>query len=100
VQRSLHSKQYAVFLSQLRAARAAAAVTQVELAARLAVDQAVISKSERGARRLDVVELLEWLNALGVEPAQFVSSVAAEVGRHTSRARQARHMIRRKAPTQ
>jgi hypothetical protein len=35
---------------------------------------------------------------LDVEPGQFVSSVAAAAGRHSQRARQARQMVRRKAP--
>ncbi len=42
------------FLARLRAARAAAGFTQVEVARRL---QAFVSKSESGDRRVDVIEL-------------------------------------------
>lgn len=96
MQRSLHTQQYAAFLAELRSAREAAAVTQVELAERLAVGQGVISKSERGARRLDVVELIEWLAALGMDPAAFVSRVAGRVVTSGSRARLARRIAGRK----
>jgi transcriptional regulator with XRE-family HTH domain len=96
VPRSLHTEQYAAFLSELRAAREASAVTQVQLAQRLAVGQGVISKSERGARRLDVVELIEWLTALGLDPADFVARVTSQVVASGTRTRLAQRMIARK----
>lgn len=99
MQHSLHSPQYAAFLVALRAAREAAAVTQVELAERLAVTQGVISKSERGARRIDVVELIEWLVALGVDPGDFVSKMAGRLVQPGRRGRLAQRLSRRRKVT-
>ncbi len=48
---------YRRFLARLRAARAAAGLTQVEVARRLGKSQAFVSKSESGDRRVDVIEL-------------------------------------------
>ena len=96
MQRPLHTQQYAAFLAGLRAAREAAAVTQVELADRLGVEQSFISKAERGARRLDVVELIEWVSALGLDPIQFVSRVVDQVSSTGYRSRLARRVIGRK----
>ncbi len=47
-------------------------VYQEELARRLSVPQSYVSKVETGARRIDVVELLRWLDALDVCPDAFV----------------------------
>ena len=48
---------YRRFLTRLRSARAAAGLTQVEVARRLGKSQAFVSKSESGDRRVDVIEL-------------------------------------------
>lgn len=75
MQKSLHSSQYAVFLEQLRHARLQAGVSQAELATRLRVEQSLISKCERGIRRLDVVELQLWVQALGLDLSSFVAEL-------------------------
>ncbi|WP_424217994.1 helix-turn-helix domain-containing protein [Thauera humireducens] len=41
-------------------------LTQVELASRLNATQTFISKCERGERRLDIVELKQWCEAIGL----------------------------------
>lgn len=57
--------------SLLRAARYAARLRQVDLAECLGLSQTVISNVERGARPLSVMELRDWLRALGVDFVQF-----------------------------
>lgn len=69
-----YSRRYKQFLLALRQARESRGITQIEMARKLRVDQSWVSKVERGARRLDVVELEIWCNALGVEPSEFVGS--------------------------
>ena len=59
----------------LQARRTSAKVSQVELARRLDWTQADISKCETGVRRLDVVELKLWLEALGSDLAGFVEEL-------------------------
>lgn len=79
MQKSLYNRHYQVMLAMLRDARAAANLTQVELAARLAVSQSDVSKIEQGTRRLDVIELRQWLHAIGVQLPQFISDFEAKL---------------------
>jgi len=63
----LHSHDYFVhFLDELRNARIRSGVTQVRLAELIDEDQTFVSKCERGVRRLDVVEMKRWTEALGM----------------------------------
>lgn len=68
------SRRYTQFLAALRLARESRGITQVQLAQKLRVEQSLVSKVERGARRLDIVELEMWCHALGMELVEFVSS--------------------------
>ena len=72
MEKSIYLPEYAVFLRQLRACRRAAGLTQEELAARLGATQSFVSKCERGERRLDVVELRAFCEALGVGLSEFM----------------------------
>ncbi len=78
--RSVHTPAYKALLETLIEAREAAGLTQVELAARLETTQSFISKCERGERRLDVVEFVEFVKAMGREPTglrrKFLDRVA------------------------
>ncbi len=71
--RTLLAREYKVFLTRLRMSRRAAGLTQQELARRLGATQSFVSKVERGERRLDVVELRSWCDALGVPLPKFVA---------------------------
>ena len=71
MQKSIHSPRYRAFLRLLREVRERAGVTQEELATRLGESQSFVSKCERGERRLDVVEVYAFCEALGVAFAQF-----------------------------
>lgn len=73
--KSLHTRQYALFLRELRAARKNAGVTQAELAQRLALTQSDVSKCERGTRRMDIIELRAWSQALGLELVNLVERI-------------------------
>ena len=58
--KSVHSRRYREFLVRLRAAREAAGLTQVVVAAAFRQPQSFVSKCESGERRVDVIELLEF----------------------------------------
>ena len=47
-------------------------MTQVELAQRLGKPQSYVSKVEILERRLDVIELMDWLNALNTDLSSFI----------------------------
>lgn len=64
--KSTHTPEYAVLLELLRELRDRAGVLQAELAERLGVPQSYVSKSENGERRLDILEVRAWCDALEV----------------------------------
>lgn len=66
MEKSLHSKEYRLLLDLLRSERERVGLTQEDLAAQLDATQSFVSKCERGERRLDVVELRYWCEALGI----------------------------------
>ena len=65
---STHNPDYQLLLAVLKAARKRAGVSQIDLAERLGNTQTFVSKCERGERRIDAVELVEFAEALGVPP--------------------------------
>ena len=79
IRRSLHSKDYKAFLRVLKRVREEAGLTQAELADRLGETQTYISKSERGQRRVDVVEFRRWCAHLSVDYAKFMAELDREV---------------------
>ena len=72
MEKSLFSSEYGVLLDELRSARQHAGLTQNQLAANRKTTQSLVSKCERGERRLDVVELRSWCQALGVPFSKFL----------------------------
>ena len=72
MQKSISSRSYAHFVSCLRHAREQAGLTQEMLARSLGETQTFISKCERGERRVDVVELRVFCQAMGITLEKFV----------------------------
>jgi transcriptional regulator with XRE-family HTH domain len=70
--KSLHTHQNEIFLTMLRHSREAQRLRQLDLAVRLGRGQAIISRAERGVRRLDVIELRAWLQALEIDFRTFM----------------------------
>ncbi|MHC5171461.1 helix-turn-helix domain-containing protein [Acinetobacter johnsonii] len=62
--RSIHDPRYQDLIKKPIALRESKNVTQVELARRLEKPQSYVSKVEILERRLDVIELTDWLNVL------------------------------------
>ncbi len=75
MQKSIHSPRYRAFLRLLRDTREEAGLSQADLGARLGESQSFISKCERGERRLDIVELHAFCNALGTSFRRFAGQV-------------------------
>ena len=73
--KSVHSRQYMVMLRCLIELRRSAGLTQVQLSERLDIQQTDVSKCERGARRLDVLELRQWVMALNSSLPTFCAQV-------------------------
>jgi transcriptional regulator with XRE-family HTH domain len=69
--KSIHSRRSAKLRQLLIAARKKTGLSQAELAAQLGGTQSAVSKIERGERRLDVVEFMNWCDAIGVDPTEL-----------------------------
>jgi len=72
-----HSDAYRRFAAALKAERTRRGLTQRDLASRMGRDHTYITKYETCVRRLDVIEMLEVLEAMGVDPAAFVAELAS-----------------------
>jgi transcriptional regulator with XRE-family HTH domain len=83
MKKSSKSHEYAVLGETLRQTREKAGVTQVDLAARLKQTQSYVSKLERGAVRLDFVQVRRICLALGGRFSAFVQSF--EINLHKGR---------------
>lgn len=67
---TIHDERYIVLISRLRRLREG--LRQIDLADRLGKQQSYVSKVEGLERRLDVMELYDWLVALGQDPLEFL----------------------------
>lgn len=77
--KTLYSRHNIIFLKMLRRLRESQKVRQADLAVLLGSSQATVSKVERGERRLDVIELRDWVAALDTNFTRFVRRLDAEL---------------------
>ena len=75
MEKSIYSREYSLFLEQLRKAREEKGLTQTELAERLGQTQSFVSKVERGERRIDVIELMAYCGAIRISFIDFAERV-------------------------
>lgn len=81
---STHNSDYQLLLTVLKSERERLGITQTDLADRLGNTQTFVSKCERGERRIDAVELVEFAEALGIEPANLFGQFLAKRGQYSS----------------
>jgi transcriptional regulator with XRE-family HTH domain len=67
----LQRQQYEYLRSELKKARLAGKLHQVDLAKRLKKPQSFISKVESGERNLDVIEFVSYCMALDLDPTKY-----------------------------
>jgi transcriptional regulator with XRE-family HTH domain len=72
--KSTHSRLYEHFISRLKQYRVERGITQAELAKRLHLQQSIVSKIERGERRIDVAEFVDIAHALSGDPIDFFTA--------------------------
>ena len=75
MEKSLHTEQHELLCGLLRELRGEAGLTQVQLAEAIDEPQSMVSRVEVGERRLDILELRQWLAALDVSLETFVRSL-------------------------
>jgi len=70
--KTIYSVEYFDLLLMLRKKRLDANLSQKELAKRLNVKRSFVGKTERGERRIDVIELQAVCRALGIDFIEFM----------------------------
>jgi DNA-binding transcriptional regulator YiaG len=78
--RSSRSSRHLRLMTILKAGRNAAGMTQQQAAARLGRPQSFIAKYEVGERRLDVVELIEVCDVIGLDPQRLIAELVSIKG--------------------
>ncbi|MGN0126035.1 MAG: helix-turn-helix domain-containing protein [Rhodococcus sp. (in: high G+C Gram-positive bacteria)] len=63
------------FAAEIRAARARRGVTQAEVAKSSGMSRATIARLEAGERTLDMAQLFDLCEALGVDPGEILNAV-------------------------
>ena len=72
---SIHDPRYRKLIQNLIAIRELRKITQVELATSLEKNQSYIAKVENYDRRIDILELYDWLKALDVPIENFLKEI-------------------------
>jgi transcriptional regulator with XRE-family HTH domain len=75
ISKSVHSANQGAFCELMIAARKNAGLTQHELAKRLRKPQSFVAKYEGGERRIDVVEFLAIVRAMGADPVHLIRAL-------------------------
>ena len=81
MRKSIHTKEYSLFLQLLIETRQKAGLTQVELGRALPFEQPAISKIERGERRVDIIELKMICDCLGTTVTEFARELERRMAR-------------------
>lgn len=71
----LHDARYQRIATALTELRKQRGLLQQDVADQLGRPQAFVSKVESGMRRLDVIELLDFLRVLEADPHEFIERV-------------------------
>ena len=70
--KSRYATEYRTLIDLLCRMRTDAGVTQIELSARIGTSQSMLSKLERGVVRMDMADVLDYLDGIGADPIDFM----------------------------
>ena len=73
--KQLRTARHRRVMAVLAAIRTEAEVTQRELARRLDRAHSYVSRIEKGDRRLDVPEMIQWCEVLGADPVNVMKRI-------------------------
>jgi transcriptional regulator with XRE-family HTH domain len=74
--RTLYTPRHRALREIIKAKRKEAKLTQAELAKRVGLYQSFVADFERGERRLDVVQFLDFAEALELEPGAVIRKIS------------------------
>ncbi len=77
--KALHSRHNKIFLDKLRKLRESRQLRQADLCKLLGRSQGWVSYVESGQTTLHIIELRQWLAALGVEFLEFLNELDTEL---------------------
>ena len=72
---TIYDRRYIRLIKHLIACRKAAGLTQDDIAAALKITQSTVSKVESFGRRIDLMELRDWLSAIDYSHVKFLREV-------------------------
>ena len=75
MEKSIHQKRYRTMIALLRKRRETIGMTQIQLAEKLNISQAVVSKIETCERRLDLIELIDVCDSMNVSIVEFFNEL-------------------------
>jgi transcriptional regulator with XRE-family HTH domain len=75
IDKTVHSPEHNAFCELMIAARKKAGLTQHDVAKRLKKPQSFVAKYEGGERRIDVVEFLTIVRAIGADPVRLMRAL-------------------------
>lgn len=77
--KSVHSAEQNAFCELMIFARKKAGLTQHDLAGRLKKHQSFVAKYEGGERRIDVIEFLAIVRAIGADPVRLLKTLMQRI---------------------
>lgn len=77
-----HNGSYEVLYEKLSKLRKGQSITQQELADRLGKPQSFVSKYESGERKVDVIEFIDIVSAMELNPALILSGLIENLHAH------------------
>lgn len=84
-QKSLYRPELQVFLGVLRTLRERTELNQTDFAQRLGRSQTYVSAAERGAVRLDGLQLMDWMRACGADLRAWADLIESQLPPVTAR---------------
>lgn len=85
--KTVFTKEYRALIDMLIAERKAVGMTQKALGRKLGRPQNFVSRYEHRQRRLDMIECITIVRALGIDPMEFMANVLDALPKPTKRRR-------------
>ena len=74
--RTLDTRRHEALRAFLVERRKSAGLRQIDLAKRLGRSQSYVSHIEIGQKRIALIELIEWAEAIGFDPEEAITEIA------------------------